>query len=77
MNEPVRHGAEYEDRNRKRSDVLLILDVSVHCHKDVVPLGSTPQQLAIANAGPPEAGYRINLVARQLSREIDRDVLVK
>jgi hypothetical protein len=36
----VTHGFYYENRNWQRSEILLKLDILVHCQEDIEPRGS-------------------------------------
>ena len=73
----VAHGLDHEYSNRESCEVLLELEVAVHCQEHLKPSGSERKQLPILDAGPPAALHCRSLVAREQCTKMARQILVK
>jgi hypothetical protein len=77
VNEAVGRSPQHYDSERQLRNLLLELDAPVHCEECVKPPGSPCEELAIGDAGPTEAHYRLNVMPGEGRGQIDRDILVK
>jgi hypothetical protein len=64
-------GANEDDAKWQYRDVLLEFDAAIHRNKDIVLTAHAAQQLAVLDADPTAARYRVYSMAAKFCREVD------
>ena len=74
---PIRGGAHEQDAERLLGERLLKLQLAIHCDESIKAVSGAAEQLAVLDSLPTQSYDGLNLVARELGSQINRDVLVK